>query len=36
VINVKLGSTKYVPCLMEEEMMVDKPNTLALTATLKR
>lgn len=36
VINVKLGNTKYVPCLMVEEMMVDKLNTLALTATLKR
>lgn len=36
VINVKLGNTKFVPYLMVEEMMADKLNTLALTATFKR
>lgn len=36
VISVKLGNTKFVPCLMVEEMMVDKLNTHALIATLKK
>lgn len=36
VINVKHGNIKFVPYLMVEEMMVDKLNTLALTAIFKK
>lgn len=36
VTNVKLGNIKYVLCLMAEEMMVGKLNTLALIAISKR
>ena len=36
VINVKHGNIKFVPYLMVEEMIVDKLNTLALTAIFKK